>query len=393
MRMFSRLAIPFFGLALVALAACGSSHIGNNQCEGPEPAAFCDQVCSATEPCPSGSYCGAGGTCTADCTFGGSECGTGYQCTDDGHCVAAGTTPDSRPVDARDCPSVDVAVAPQTPTVQLLIDQSGSMNDDFGGVSRWNAVRTALVDPNGGAVTLLENQVKFGASLYTSLGGNAGGACPMLQETSPAFGNRAAIAALLEANVPQSDTPTAESVTMVADTFVPVDPNTPGPRIIILATDGNPDNCVDPDAHNAASQMMSEMAVQGAYAKGIYTYVLSVGDQVALAHLQHLANAGQGLDLANGNATFYVANNSAELVAAFNDIIRGVRSCTFMVDGQVQDPTAGMVNLNGTLLQYGTDWTMPDATTIELLGDACQTFLNDDVVELTAQFPCGTVIL
>lgn len=379
---------------LFFLGACGTNVIGSDPCAGANPEPSCGSPCSTLEPCADGFYCELG-QCTADCTPGGDQCGDGYLCNQDGQCLSDGTGPDAGPGqgDALDCPSIQVAVQPLTPTVQLLIDQSGSMDADFGGVPRWDAVRTALVDPADGAVTQLQDRVKFGATLYSSIDGNAGGTCPLLVETAPAFNTRAAIESMMQANAPQQDTPTAESVTAVANSFPPEDPNEPGPRIIVLATDGDPDNCVDPDAHDEGSQMMSEMAVQGAYNLGLSTYVLSVGDQVSEPHLQRLANAGQGLDLDTGGATFYVANNAAELVDAFNDIIRGVRSCTLTVDGQVMDPAEGVVILNGSILTYGTDWTMPDPTTIELLGDSCQLFLNEDIVELTAEFPCGTVIL
>lgn len=384
---------PILFSVVFFLGACGSPTIGDNPCEGADPEPSCGQECSAADPCPTGFYCDDG-ACTADCTPTGNECGDGYICTAGGQCEQIVDTPDAGPPpDAMDCPSVRVAVEPEIPTVQLLIDQSGSMTEDFGGVNRWQAVATALVDPTNGAVTQLQDNVRFGASLYSSLGGNAGGTCPLLVETMPSLNNRDTIASLLANNQPQIDTPTAESVNAIALGFPPPDPEQPGPRLIVLATDGNPDNCVDPDAHDESSQMLSEMAVQNAYSMGLETYVLSVGDDVSVPHLQRLANAGQGLNLDNGGATFYVANNAAQLVAAFNDIIYGARTCTFMLDGQVTDPTQGSVALNGGTLNYGTDWDMPNNTTLELLGDACTAFLNTDVAELTAEFPCNTIII
>ena len=164
----------FFLLA----GACGNNNIGNDPCTGPDPEPSCGATCGPENPCPTGFYCGPGDQCTADCTPAGGECGSGYICNQDGQCIPDGTGgPDAAPADAMDCPSVQVAVEPLIPTVQLLIDQSGSMTADFGGVSRWNAVNTALVDPQNGAVTLLQDRVRFGASFYSSLGGNAGGTC------------------------------------------------------------------------------------------------------------------------------------------------------------------------------------------------------------------------
>ena len=47
--------------------------------------------------------------------------------------------------DGGDCPSVTVTPMAQIPTVQLLLDRSGSMDAGFGGgLNRWQAVRAAL---------------------------------------------------------------------------------------------------------------------------------------------------------------------------------------------------------------------------------------------------------
>lgn len=376
-----------------AAAACGSGDIGSGKpgpCDVDPPAPDCATVCASDMDCAAGYYCGPGGTCTADCTPGGDECPPDHACDATGQCIPVGGGPD-----AGDCPSITVDVAPQTPTIWLVIDQSGSMSSDFMGVSRWQAVTDALVDPVDGAVKKLEDRVLFGASLYTSNGGNAGGTCPILTETPPALNNYAAIDSLMRTHGPQGDTPTAESIAAVAAEFPAPDPERPAPQAILLATDGNPDNCVDPDAHNLASQMMSESAVQQAYSQGIQTYVLSVGDDVAQTHLQKLANAGVGQPLDTGTAPYYVANNPAQLVDAINAIIRGVRTCVFELDGTVDPAQAcsGTVTLNGTPLECGVDWQLVDENTLELLGNACDTFLTTDEVTLTAEFPCGVVVL
>lgn len=382
-----------YGLAtlfiLLLATACGSGSLGNGPCDGPNPAAACGASCTGDQGCDPGYFCNTQNQCYAECTPGGNECSNGYTCDQDGRCQPGNNT---GPDGGDNCPRVQVTVDPQTPTVQLLIDQSGSMTEPFGNTNRWQAVRTALVGQDG-AVSQLESSVIFGATLYSSIGGNAGGTCPLLEEVAPAFNNRDAIADLLLSNSPRSDTPTAESIREVANAFPPVDPNAPGPRIIVLATDGNPDNCVDPDAHDLSSQILSETATQEAYGKGIQTYVLSVGDDVSVPHLQRLANAGKGLPLDSGNATFYVANNPAELVSAFQEIVGGVRTCTLTVNGAVTQPESGFVQLNGVTLDYGVDWIMPNQTTLELLGEACSTFLSEPNVDLNAEFECGAVVL
>lgn len=337
-------------------------------------------------------------------TFFASLCSLALACTSQiGGGTAGGDDDDGVPgqpdagtgVDDESCPNVAVRIEPVLPIVLLLIDQSGSMNESFGGPTRWQALKTALVDPTTGVVARLQDRVVFGATLYSSLGGNAGGTCPLLVPEAPALNNYTAIASLLNSNSPQADTPTAESVAAVYPTFPQVDPEEPQPRILVLATDGNPDNCVDPDAHDLGSQQMSELQVQNAYGAGIKTIVLSVGDDVAEPHLQRLANAGVGLPMNTGTAPYYVATSPAQLVDAFDEIIRGTRVCTFTLEGNVdlaKAPDAD-VELNGMPLEYGTDWRMVDENTLELLGAACEQFLETDEVVLTGEFPCGAVVL
>jgi hypothetical protein len=388
----NRLAVCLLAGLLVGAAGCGNSELGGGPCQSDDPLVGCGAECAVDTDCSDGLYCTDDGACTADCTVGGGECGAGMRCTDRGRCEI---DPTAGGDGGSDCPGVAVNLTPQTPTVILLIDQSGSMNDPFGNTNRWEAVKTALIDPSIGAVTQLEDRVIFGASLYSSINGNAGGACPLLEETAPALNNLANISALINAQSPREDTPTAEAVTAVAAGFPLPDPEKPGPRAIVLATDGNPDTCVDPDAHDQASRDGSEAAVAAAYADGISTYVLSVGDQVLQSHLDNLADIGVGAAPGSGVGTAYVANNPAELVDAFNEIIRGTRTCELEIDGTV-DPNqadSGVVELNGSPLDYGTDWRLIDDDTLELLGDACDTFLAEDNVLLTAEFPCGSVVL
>jgi hypothetical protein len=126
-------------------------------------------------------------------------------------------------------------------------------------------------------------------------------------------------------------------------------------------------------------------------------YILGVSNQINPAHLQDMANAGAGLPIGGTmHAPYYTALSPADLVNAFNTIIKGVRSCTFNLNGQVDLTQAGtgMVTLNGATLGYmdANGWSLSDASTMVLAGTACDTFKQQDQVTLTATFPCGTVV-
>ena len=308
--------------------------------------------------------------------------------------------------DANTCARIQVDLAEQVPTVMLLVDRSGSMTAGFGNTDRWNATYGTLMNASTGVVKDLENRVRFGAALYTSKNGFAGtegleglpaGTCPMLAEVAPALGNHAAIDTMYGPKLPITDTPTGASLVAVTATLAAV--TEPGPKIIVVATDGEPDSCTIPNPANDSERDETRgeaiAAAQAAYAAGIETYVISVGDQVGAAHLQDMANAGTGLAVGGAsNATFYTALSPDQLIAAFDDIIAGVRSCIFTLDGQVSDEadSGGTVTFDGVELDEGTGWRLNDASTLELLGASCDALLAGGEHTVEATFECGAIV-
>ncbi len=380
-------------LCLVAICAgCGGSSLGDGPCVG-DASTSCGEACQVDTDCDPGFYCGTDGTCTADCTPGGNQCPSGQFCDDRGHCVDGDAGPQA---DAFDCPSINVNLEPVTPTVVLLIDQSGSMTQAFGGTDRWTAVRNALVG-TGGVVTDLQDKVRFGATLYT---GDGGVNCPQLTVEPADLNNHADILALLDGNDPAVETPTGESLDQVRADLVANPPPPDSPPIIVIATDGEPDTCAVPNPQNGQPEAIA--AAQASYAAGIPVIMLGVGAGPGTAsddHLQDMANAGAGLAI-NGppDAVFYRGDDPASLTAAFDAIINGVRNCQLDLDGNVDlsraDEGVVVITIDGvaTTLTFGVDWQMVDNDTLELLGQACTDFLEQDNVSLSAEFPCGTVI-
>jgi hypothetical protein len=296
------------------------------------------------------------------------------------------------------CPAVNAVLTPVTPTVLLLLDQSGSMTANFGGKSRYNAMKDALVGADG-VVKQLDGEVIFGASLYTSHNGTQGGTCPILDTVTPAIDNFAGINTLLTDNAPDGDTPTGESIQQAVTILnnVGQDPDAPAsPKIIVLATDGEPDTCAVPNPQTGQSTSIA--AAQASFTAGIRLFILSVGNEVGLGHQQDMANAGAGkkLDHSDGDAKFYTADNPGELKAAFDEIIGGVRECTFAISGSVDPNQAadGTVLLNGNELVFDdpNGWSLVDDKTMKLNGTACDDFLADSTATLSAQFPCGVIV-
>jgi hypothetical protein len=264
------------------------------------------------------------------------------------------------------------------------------------GLDRWQTLVQTLTDPQGSLIRKLETSVRFGMALYTSDRGFGGGAvprqCPILTNVDIAIGNFASMSAVLAntANGPKGDTPTAESMAAVAAELKGF--AEPGPKSIILATDGDPDTCDDPDANNDnASKAQSVDAVAAAYAEGISTHIISVGDEVTASHLKALAVAGSGGDT---TAEAYTALDTAALVRAFDAIIGTVRTCDFTLQGTVDpvDAPRGSVVLDGQALVFGdpNGWVMPDESTVRLQGTACET-VQADASGIAMSFPCDAI--
>jgi hypothetical protein len=290
----------------------------------------------------------------------------------------------------------------KTPTVMLLVDQSGSMNDAFPAgksTTRWTVLRSALMDSNTGAVKQMASTVRMGLAMYTSNHGSAGGACPMLTQVGINLNNYAAINGVYQMSKPLGDTPTGESIAAVAQELT----NEPDPKYILLVTDGLPDTCADPDASNStmrqnAANDATVKAAQAAYAQGIHLFIMGVSSDIAPSHLQAMANAGAGLDPATAGtaaAKYFVASdNQTDLAAQLSGIIGSTRTCTFHLQGTVDTAHAGegIVTLGGAPLGYNDSngFRLNNPSELEILGTACDKIKNDNT-ELVVRFPCDVV--
>ena len=287
------------------------------------------------------------------------------------------------------CSQVEVSIDPVVPTLVLLVDQSGSMDTDFEGVERWDAVYETLMEPSDGVVANLQGQVRFGLTLYSSERGFEGGECPMLTSVAPTLDNFDDIDAVYGPAELIRDTPTGESLEATAQMLAALDLE--GPKAIVLATDGAPDTCDNHQSNDTAKEV-SVAAGQAAWDLGIQTFVVSVGDDVGDEHLQEMANVGVGKDPdAAEPAPFFKALNPEQLVEAFDEIVGEFVTCSFTVDGEVDLERAcdGTVTLDGETLECGTQWHVPDPSTLELLGDACETLKDGQEHDLDARWSCG----
>lgn len=398
---------PLAALLVFAAASCNcgggaanpDASIVTGSCDIPGVDPKCGSACTGDTDCPATLYC-LSKKCVADCVGVGTACNSGGTCAERGRCLLAAPDGGTPVPDAGECARVSVTATLLVPTVQLLIDRSGSMAETFsGGTSRWDALKAALVGVPDGVVTKLQSKVRFGATLYTN---DRSGTCPNLDAIDPRMDNAPDIKKLLDGNSPSQDTPTGESLDATAQKLHDTTPieGGDGPRIVVLCTDGEPDTCANPDPKDVVEQKeardVSLAAARKAFQQlGIATYVLSVGTDTAQSHLQDMANAGTGTPSGN-DAPYYVASDPAGMVSGLETILKGVRNCRFTLSGSVVPgmEDTGQVALDGKALTKDAPdgWKLVDAKTLELTGAACTAYQQEDQPTVEASFGCGGII-
>jgi hypothetical protein len=311
-----------------------------------------------------------------------------------------------------DCAGVSVTPSRIRPRIVFVIDRSGSMSEAFrGSTSRWDAVRTALMDRKNGVIAGLQSVAYFGMVVYDGpLPQPWGpGGCPNLVVVDPELNNFTALERAFPSESPMplsSSTPTAaalnEAYRRIADirTELGLD-NDSDPSYVVLCTDGQPNQCINSDldfaqfSYNSSGgidflpdyQAPVESVTDGSNL-GIGTFVVSLdsGTQQFQQHLEQLAQiGGTGLPV-------YTPATQDELTARLSLIVDSALGCKVKLNKKVdlEQECTGRVELNGRELKCGEPdgWVLADESHIELLGQACHSFIKNPTAILHISFPC-----
>jgi hypothetical protein len=355
-----RLAFP---LVLAAIVGCSSStDDGANAC-ATKYKGKCGQTCASDTSCATGTYCGAKGTCTADCATSGASCGSGLVCSGSGRCQPApmfgggagtgggGSAFQNRLGDAGAC-LVDQRQGEGLPAdIYIMNDQSQSMSCAIPtGGDRWTAMTSALTEfvnsPSAAGLGVGLQYFGLGAAnMNMNMGGRRGGggvgqdSCdpavytPADVEIAPLPGNAQAVIASLGRHQPSTYTPTPAAIDGAiahAKAWQIAHPE----RIVavVLATDGQPNLCGN--AQDRIGDVANSAAAALSGTPSIRTYVVGIIGGSS-------ANGGQGCSLdpnppnkadldrvaqAGGTATSFIVDAAAgDASAQFLDALSKIR--------------------------------------------------------------------
>lgn len=284
------------------------------------------------------------------------------------------------------------------PQVILLLDGSSSMTQEYGDMTKWAAMRQALVDPDDGVVKTMESLIEFALVVYAGEYRNGGGECPVPGDVIPhALNNYDAIDSALPAESPGRRTPTGAALDAVCRALPGISDEGTRPQYVVLATDGQPNSCEGAFNMNQPDYQSVIDAANRCCDNGVTLYVVSLASATGefQAHLQEVADIGMCNQ--DDSATVYSPQSPQQLSDDLGELIGGALNCDVMLNGDVakgKECEGSEVRLGDQLLECNDEdgWILVEPNLIRLQGDACETFKNDPNAQVTAEFPCEIFI-
>ncbi len=296
-------------------------------------------------------------------------------------------TADAEP-DAPPAPTVDANCGMATSNttrepvdVLLVLDRSASMDysidedcycsttaGTFGNLcadttnctTRWNAIEPAVTATLSSSGSAVDWGLKFFPSSSTSNCGVTTGA------DVPVGPNSNADVQTQIANATKSlGTPTTAAINAATAYLQTLTDS--NKKVILVATDGEPNCGGTPASINTVDVTGASAAAAAALTAGFPVYVVGIGP--SLDNLTQLASAG-------GTTDYYPANSPQQLADALSSISKMVGSCSFTVDttNTAQDPNniAVYVNKQQVAQDSGNGWTFgSNPQEIVLTGSYC----------------------
>jgi hypothetical protein len=318
---------------------------------------------------------------------------------------ASGDAPADGTEDAGTCTPTERPPLREFPDILILLDASGSMNNDLndlscttgcGADSKWAQMVPAINQIVAATDSSVNWGLKFFADTDSSCGVGSGLAVPI------APGNAAAIATAIAGRTTAngglangSRTPTRVVESVAANVLsTSTDTNR---KFILLATDGLP-NCAPGNADMAADDSAGAVAaVSDAASRGFATFVVGIATgSIPVADQTLSAMAVAGGRARNGTPAYYPVSSTSELLAALNGIVGQAGVCTVAIGAPPPGATLDAIDVHGDGTPIARDpthtsgWDYADAahTSIALFGTACTAVQSGAIQSITIVFRC-----
>jgi len=283
------------------------------------------------------------------------------------------------------------------PDILILLDRSGSMNEDLSGTmcangcganSKWSIATTTLKS----FLPTVEGIVNWGLKLFAS----PDNVCIVSStaELAPQINNAAAINARLAMTDAASSTPTTAAMMNAAAYLKTLTDS--NPKFILLATDGVPTcgtaACApgvnDSGMPNQCDDANAIAMVKTVHDMGYPTFVLGIGTSKAPGDGTLSQMAVNGGYPRNGTPAYYPIDKAQDLQDAFQSITGMVSSCFYTISPAL---TSGQqisgVKADGVSLTPG-DYMILGATGVQLVGQACTDVSSGKIKKIDVQVDC-----
>jgi hypothetical protein len=349
-------------------------------------------------PAASGGSGASSGTPLGTAASSGSGTGlVGGGAAQNGHAAVTGMN----------CAMVQQPLAKLPPDILIILDASGSMNNDIsdancgnngcGATSKWAQMTPAI----NTVVNMTQGTVNWGLKFFADTDATCGVgntvAVPIGANNATPVAN--AIMGRTSANggvTNGSRTPTRLAEDAGAAYVRGL--NDQNPRFILLATDGLP-NCAPGASDTAADDSAGAvMAVANAASMGVPTFVVGVatsGMGTADTTLSNMATAG-GYPRA-GSPAYYNVGSTAEFVSVLQTLVGVAGSCTFTVPtAPSSDTDAAHIGVivdgkeltKDTSHANGWDYTSTGMTAVQVYGPTCDAIMNGSAKKVEIVFKC-----
>jgi hypothetical protein len=380
--------LGLLGLATLMLPSIGcstESRVGDTQHETAGIVFTEADDDGASDGCSSHADCGhaaicESGVCVPNASSG--PCESDLNCIEGEFCDAGACVPEAENSEEEmGCGGEVYQATAIPPNVLIVLDRSGSMDDNLGGDqgTKWQVAQAAI----GQVVNEYGAYVQFGLSLYPGIDPacDVGSGCApgdvFVDVGTGTAGEIVDVLALVETCT--LGTPTAEALEGLQDYSGLEDLERP--NFILLITDGK-STCDDP------VPVVSALRDQ---TPEIKTFVVGFGKGADPDELNGMAEAG-GTAL-EGDPKYYQADDAQALVDAFAEIAGSVLSCTFVLDMVPPNPDELYVYINGEevprdpIHMDGWDY-VPQTNQITFYGPPCALLQSGQAKDLEIIFGC-----